>query len=165
MKIGVLSDVHNNTDNLVAALKILDRESIRVVIFCGDMVNVELVPLFAGLELHLVEGNVEHDPPALARAVERLGNDSTFGPEYTATIEDKRIAALHGHLTDRLNETVHSGLYDYVFHGHTHRRRDERVGATRVINPGALGGLRHETRSFAILDLATDHLRVVEIEV
>lgn len=52
-----------------------------------------------------------------------------------------------------------------MFHGHTHRRHDGRVGATRVINPGALDGLRYEKRSFAILDLANDYLRIVEIEV
>lgn len=165
MKIGILSDTHNNADNLTAALKILERESIRVAIFCGDVVDAGLVRLFAGLELHLVEGNIDHDPPALAGAVEQLGNNSTFGLEYTAAIDGKRIAVLHGHLEDRLRETIHSGVYDYVFHGHTHRRRDERIGATRVINPGALGGLRFEKRSFAILDLATDRLRVVEIGV
>jgi len=145
------------------ALKILDRESIKVVFFCGDVVDPGLVPLFAGLELHAVEGNIDHDPAALRRAVERLGNGSTFGLEYTTTIDGKHIIALHGHLVDRLIETIHSGLYNFVIHGHTHRRRDERVGATRVINPGALGGKRDETRSIAILEPATGELRVIAI--
>jgi predicted phosphodiesterase len=26
--------------------------------------------------------------------------------------------------------------YDYLLHGHTHVRRDERAGRTRIINPG-----------------------------
>jgi putative phosphoesterase len=163
MKIGILSDMHGDADSLIAALKILGRAGVSVVICCGDVVDAGLVPLFAEMELHLVEGNVDHSPRALARAVERLGNDSTFGLEYTATWDSKHIAVLHGHLVDRLIEVVHSGLYDYVFHGHTHRRRDERIGATRVINPGALGGKRDESRSFAMLDLATDQLRVIEI--
>ncbi len=164
MRIGLLSDTHNNTINLTEALKILDRESVRVVIFCGDVVDSALVPLFAALELHLVEGNIDHDLEGLRRAVERLGNACTFGLEYTTTIDGKRIAALHGHLTDRLNEVIHGGLHDYVIHGHTHRRRDERIGGTRVINPGALGGLQYEKRSFAILDPATDDLRVIEVK-
>jgi predicted phosphodiesterase len=33
-----------------------------------------------------------------------------------------------------------------------------------VINPGALGGVRHESRSFCILDLQTDELRFIEVE-
>ena len=163
MKIGLLSDSHNDTGNLTAALKMLERESVRLVIFCGDLTDPGLVPLFAGLELHMVEGNIDHDPGELRRAVERLENGSTFGLEYAATIDGKRIVTLHGHLLDRLVEVIHSGSYDYVIHGHTHRRRDERMGATRVINPGALGGLRYEKRSFAILDPAIDDLRVIEI--
>jgi putative phosphoesterase len=163
MRIGLLSDTHNHKDNLAEALKTLDRESVRAVIFCGDVVDPALVPLFAGLELHLVEGNIDHDPEGLRRAVERLGHGSTFGLEYATTIDGKRLVALHGHLADRLNEVIHGGLHDYVIHGHTHRRRDERIGAARVINPGALGGIQYEKRSFAILDPATDDLRVVKI--
>ncbi|HEY4688610.1 MAG TPA: YfcE family phosphodiesterase [Anaerolineae bacterium] len=164
MNIAILSDTHTDRDRLIEALKILEKESIRVVMFCGDVTDAALIPLLSGLEVHLVEGNVDPDPGDLRRAVERLGNGSTFGLEYAATIDGKSIAMLHGHLTDRLIETIHSGLYDYVFHGHTHRRRDERIGKTRVINPGALGGVRHESRSFAILDLATDRLRVIKLE-
>lgn len=163
MKIGILSDVHNNVENLKAALKTLDRERVRRVIFCGDLVDPAVASLFAGLEAHFVEGNVEVDPPKIARAVERLGDGCTFGQAYAATIDGKRVLAVHGHLTARLNEAIHSGLYDYVFHGHTHRRRDERIGAARVINPGALGGKRDETRSFAILDLKRDELRFIEL--
>jgi putative phosphoesterase len=165
MKIGLLSDTHNNAENLAAALRILEREGIGLILCCGDLVDADLAPLFTGLEAHLVEGNMDHEPAALRRAVERLGKGSTFGLEYTATIDDKRIAMLHGHLADRLHEVIHSGLHDYVIHGHTHRRRDERIGATRVINPGALGGLRQERRSFAVLDLGKDQLRFIEVGV
>ena len=164
MRIGILSDVHNHRDNLSAALQILKREVVRTVLFCGDLTDADLVPLFDGLEVHFVEGNVDPDAASMARAVERLGNRSTFGLEYDAALDGRRIAVLHGHLTDRLIEVIHGGLCDYVIHGHTHRRRDERLGRTRVINPGALGGKREQSRSFAILDSATDQLRVIEID-
>jgi putative phosphoesterase len=164
MKIGILSDSHNHINNLVAALKLFDREGIHTLICCGDLVDAGCVPLFAGLELHLVEGNMDPDPHALARGVEQLGHGSSFGLEYETTLDHKRLLVLHGHLVDRLYETIHSGLYDYVIHGHTHRRRDEHIGNTRVLNPGALGGTRYESRSVVILDLARDDLRVIEIE-
>jgi predicted phosphodiesterase len=35
---------------------------------------------------------------------------------------------------------------------------DKRIGKTRVINPGALGGLKKQSRSVALLDLETDQL-------
>jgi predicted phosphodiesterase len=38
-----------------------------------------------------------------------------------------------------------------VCHGHTHRRREERVGKTLVLNPGAI--YRANPHTFAIVDL------------
>jgi predicted phosphodiesterase len=35
---------------------------------------------------------------------------------------------------------------------------DERIGKTRLINPGAVGGSGSESRSIAILDLVSDEL-------
>ena len=163
MKIGILSDMHNDRQNLAAALKVFDREGIRTVLCCGDVTDPDLISLFTGLELHVVEGNIDHDPKGLARAVARLGNGSTFGLGYSTTIEGKRLMTLHGHMADVLSDAIRSGLFDYVLHGHTHRRRDERIGRTRIINPGALGGTRSETRSCAVLDVGKDQLRFVEI--
>ncbi len=46
--------------------------------------------------------------------------------------------------------------HDYLLQGHTHVRHDERIGKTRVINPGALHRAREKT--VALLDTATDRL-------
>ena len=53
---------------------------------------------------------------------------------------------------------------DYLLHGHTHCRRDERLDGTRVINPGALGGVQYESRSLCVLDLDTDDLDVIILD-
>ena len=37
------------------------------------------------------------------------------------------------------------------------------IGRTRVINPGALGCMRRQLRSFCILDLTTGEIRFVEL--
>jgi predicted phosphodiesterase len=50
---------------------------------------------------------------------------------------------------------------DYLLHGHTHELRDERVGATRIINPGALH--RAPRYTAAILDPKADDLTIIEI--
>ena len=62
-----------------------------------------------------------------------------------------------------LDGMVQSRKLDYIFSGHTHRRQDELIGNTRLINPGALGGMYYQTRSIAILDLETDKLIFKEI--
>jgi hypothetical protein len=50
---------------------------------------------------------------------------------------------------------------DYLCHGHTHVVRDERIGQTRVINPGAL--FRAARYTVALLDMAADRLEIVQV--
>ena len=51
---------------------------------------------------------------------------------------------------------------DYLLLGHSHARRDERIGATRYINAGALHRARPWT--VALLDLAKDEVQTLVIE-
>lgn len=49
----------------------------------------------------------------------------------------------------------------YLLHGHTHLRRDDRVGHTRIVNPGAL--YRAKVKTCALINLATDDLTFIEL--
>ena len=66
-------------------------------------------------------------------------------------------------ITEKLDKLIRSRRYKYVFHGHTHRQRDEKIGKTRVINPGALGGARYEPRTVCIVDLDKDDVRFIPV--
>lgn len=50
---------------------------------------------------------------------------------------------------------------DYLLSGHSHIAGESRVGPTRRINPGAL--FEADEFSVAILDLATDDVRFINI--
>lgn len=164
MKLGVLSDTHDNLGTLCAALDTLRQEGVRVVIHCGDLIHAQLVPLFRDFETHIVQGNTDAMPGAIVQAVLKLGNGSTYGATYDGQFEGVRVAAIHGDSKAARKALQHSGLYDYVFYGHTHERKDKMSGSTRVINPGALGGRRHESRSFCIVDLKTGHVQFIELD-
>ena len=75
--------------------------------------------------------------------------------------EGKIIAMCHGH-EGAFEGVCESGKFDYVLHGHTHRRADHRRGRTRIINPGAL--YRTATKTVAILDTGSDDLQFFEID-
>jgi hypothetical protein len=159
MLIALLSDTHDNVANTQAALALLAPHNPGAYLHAGDMVSPWMLDLFAGLPLHFVFGNNEFDHGelrslALARSLQchdALGD---------ITLDGARICLTHGH--DReLPRAVRSGAYRYVIHGHTHVRRDERVGGTHIINPGALH--RAAVKSVALLDLATDELRFLEL--
>ncbi|MER3401421.1 MAG: hypothetical protein C4313_09950 [Thermoflexus sp.] len=163
MRIGILSDTHDHAENTRRALEILRREGVERLVHCGDVTSPEMIALFQGWDVLFVRGNLDR-LEVLEPAIVALGRQPFLGDEITTTLAGRRIAVLHGDDAERLEQRIRSGEFDYVFHGHTHRRRDERFGRTRVINPGALGGVRPQSRSFCILDLETDELRFIEVE-
>jgi predicted phosphodiesterase len=60
-----------------------------------------------------------------------------------------------------MRTALESQRFDYLLHGHSHLTRDERVGRTRIINPGALHRAREKT--VALLDTATDALKFITV--
>jgi|YNPNPStandDraft_1061719.scaffolds.fasta_scaffold00167_1 putative phosphoesterase len=162
--IGLISDTHNQQHNLQKAIEILRKEGASLIFHCGDLTDPELVAYFEDLRVIHVTGNADYASGEIQRAL-LIQNPASFsGQWFSGEIEGKPIAAIHGNDTQALATLIQSGKYAYVFHGHTHARRDEWLNTTHVINPGALGGVRRETRSFALLDLVTGNNRFVFLE-
>jgi putative phosphoesterase len=163
MKIGILSDTHNDSATTRRALYEFRRRGVSTLFHCGDLVFAEMVKLFAGFEVYFVHGNMDRSyRQAIQRVIKTQPGAHWLGTGSEVELAGKRLAITHGARIDVL-ETLLWAEPDYLFHGHTHRHRDERVGSTRVINPGAVAGTRHEPRSVCVLDLKTDHLEVVRL--
>ena len=162
-RFGLLSDTHNNVTNLNKALAVFRQEGIRLLIHCGDMTDLSVVEALNDFQLIYVFGNVDGRPESIRRRLLAFNQDNFAGPAYMGSLGTARIAVTHGHWPGRVNELARSDQYDYIFHGHTHRRRDELIGQTRVINPGALGGKHYESRSVAILNILTGQLQFIDI--
>jgi predicted phosphodiesterase len=113
----------------------------------------------AGLDSHLVWGNCDWNSQTLGRYARDVGV-TVHGDAGEVTVDGRRIVFTHGHEIAAMRAAV-SGGADYLVHGHTHELRDERVGATRVLNPGAL----HRAPRFTVATLtpATDALNVIEV--
>ena len=162
MKIGILADTHDNLPNLAAALKILQAEGVTKILHCGDVCGPDVVRALTGFEVWIAQGNMDRHLGLASAAKESLGQDR-LAWLHRPTLNGYSVAVIHGDNEEVLGNLIASGRYAYVFHGHTHRRRDETIGRTRVVNPGALGGTRRQRRSFCILDLATGETRFVEL--
>lgn len=163
MRIGILSDTHNDSAATSRALQGFRQRGVRVLFHCGDLTSPDMVTHFAGFEIYSVRGNMDrHLVPALKAAMAAQPGAHWLGKGDEVEIAGKRLAITHGDREDVL-ETLLFAQPDYLFVGHTHRRRDEQIGPTRVINPGALGGTQHEGRSICVLDLVTDRLEVIRL--
>lgn len=164
MKIGILSDTHNNIENTRRALEVFRKHHVSRLIHCGDITSISVVELMKGFHVTFVFGNMDQHHADLLEAAKKAFGMGSMGYNYTADIDGSRVAVCHGDDQEMLNNFINSGVNDYVFHGHTHMRRDDRVGNTRIINPGALGGKQKEPRSICILDLKSGRASFYHVE-
>jgi putative phosphoesterase len=152
MLIAVFADTHDNRSSVRKALVLAHTRGAVEILHCGDLASASMAPLFRGWTVHYVSGNMDRGAQEIRAALDRLGTGSSYGTELHLERDGLRIALMHGNRADRLAEAAASGAFDILFHGHTHRRRDERVRSTRVVNPGALGGVTMERNSFCLLN-------------
>ncbi len=158
MKIGILSDTHNHVRESRRALDLLLHQGASLFVHCGDA-GEDVIDLLSavflehGIRTYVAIGNCESLPDA-AFAPAPAGVERCLSPEFT--LDGKRCIALHGHHAVRLHQVLASERFDYVFTGHTHLRRDERHGRTRLLNPGSPARPRGGPPTVLLLDLATD---------
>jgi len=159
MRIGILSDTHNELHTTRAAVRVFESLDVDLVIHCGDIGSKDIFSLFSAWPLHFVFGNMD-DPKTLREAVcdnghtcyERFGHLKVAG---------RSIAFLHGDDSALLQQTVRSGQWDVVCYGHTHVAAKFSAGPTLVVNPGAIQ--RTSCPSVAVLDLPSCEVTQIDI--
>ena len=159
--IGIISDTHDNVVNVQKAVKLFTEKQVDFVIHMGDVVAPATVKFFDGVKMKFVKGNCDGDIVMETERILEIGGEY-LGELAEFEVEGKKIAAIHGNNSSKLGELIKSNKYDYVFHGHTHKTRDERVGSTRVLNPGAhyFGG----ENTVVLLDLKRDTAEFVKLK-
>jgi len=162
VKVGIISDTHDNLRSLEAALEVLQAEGVMKILHCGDVCGPEVIQALAGFDVWVAQGNMDRHP-GLAQAVEETLGRGRLAWLHKLTLDGYPVAMTHGDNEEVLGGLITSGQYAYILCGHTHRRRDQAVGRTHVINPGALGGVRWQRRSFCILDLKTGEARFIDL--
>ena len=77
MRIGVVSDTHNNLKNVRKIVELFNAEGVDRVIHTGDISQAKTLDVLAGLDAPLfgVFGNNDQEREALAQAIERHGVD------------------------------------------------------------------------------------------
>lgn len=150
MLIGVVADSHGQLTYARAAVRLLESFELELVIHCGDIGSPAIIPLFQQWPTHFVFGNVDIPAAPLEQAIAAAGQfcHGRFGELELA---GRKVAFLHGDDTSRLRETISSGSWDLVCHGHTHVASRQQRGSTLVLNPGAL--YRANPHSLAIVEL------------
>jgi len=159
MRIGILSDTHDQVERARRAVAALLTAGAEALIHCGDLTIPAVVEEIVGAPAYIVFGNCDYDLDDLRLAMRRTGATCL---ERGGLIElgGRRIAVTHGDSRREIDRLTAESP-DYFFSGHTHLRRDDRQGPTRFINPGAL--YRASEFTAFLLDLGTDDHRWLTI--
>lgn len=159
MLLGILSDSHGRAAITAQAVSALVDRGADVLLHLGDVETEAVIDELVGHNARVVFGNCDWNVEALG-GYARLVSVGVDHPMGFLEVGGRRIAYTHGHLTAMVNRALAEEV-DYLLHGHTHETRDERVGATRIINPGALH--RASRYTCALLDPCSDSLDWIEI--
>lgn len=161
MKIGIISDTHDNLSQIKKAVEIFNREKVELVLHAGDFVSPFTALGFKNLNcpLYGVFGNNDGDKLYLQEKFEGIGE---LCPEpYQVNINQKSIIMLHKEkLIDALAE---SQKYDVILYGHTHGTDLHKIGKTLIVNPGECGDWLTGKSTIALLDLETLEAKIIDL--
>ena len=161
MRLGILSDTHDELDRTTRAVRLLRGAGAEAVVHCGDLIGPAILRVCAELPCWFVFGNNDCDSVPELRAAANECGAKCLGWGGVIEMAGRRIGVVHGHLTSDLRRVL-VGRPDFLLSGHSHLSSDAIVDGLRRINPGALH--RAEEFTVGILDLMDGGLTTIKID-
>jgi len=162
-RIGLLSDAHGRGPITQQAVALLLDRGAELLLYLGDVGSEAVIDALAvgdRAQSRLVFGNTDYDTAALEQYARQIG---VHVDDPVGCLETARgpLVYCHGHDEKPMQMALAQGAA-YLCHGHTHVQADRHLGATRIINPGALHRAREYTA--ALLDPQRDELMFYRID-
>jgi putative phosphoesterase len=151
MRLGVVSDTHNQLRNVQRIVELFNAAGVDRVVHTGDITQAKTLEVLARLDAPLIGvfGNNDLERPALEGTSASLGMDLT-DPPRRLRLAGRRIAVVHDPL--EIDEPMRQA-HDAVLHGHTHLHVEERHNGSLVFNPGECAGWMEGRNVIGVLDL------------
>ncbi len=158
MLIAVLSDIHDNLENLKKCLGWCCTNEIKQIIFCGDTTTSETIKNLAAFsgEIFMVRGNIELFSKTELGAYRNI---RYYGETGLLELAGLHIGLVHEPAKIKILLESTAKTIDYIFYGHTHKPWLERRGSTIIANPGNLAGVWHQA-TFATLDTGSRRIEL-----
>ena len=149
MKIGIISDSHDNVNALKEVTDILKSENIGYILHAGDIVAPFTAKVLEdrGIDYRGVFGNNDGEKEYMKQITNNKINSDILEIE----IEGKKIFIIHD--ISKVDGIQFSGYYDLIIHGHTHEIEEKLINNTLVLNPGEIGGWLTGVSSYMVVDL------------
>ncbi|MDO9538417.1 MAG: metallophosphoesterase [Methanocalculus sp.] len=155
MKIGIISDTHDNHPLIHEAIRLFSLLEVELVLHAGDITTPSSLILFSDLPCRVIGvfGNCDRrQTTLLKKTADTCANISLQGSFLDVTIDELRIGMVHGDDTLALIALAEGTLHDVIISGHTHRPSIRGSGSTIFINPGEACGERYGEPTVAVFD-------------
>ena len=159
VKIGLISDTHDNVPMVKKAVEIFNKENVDMVLHAGDYVAPFALKPLLSLESDFmgVWGNNDGDKIAL----DRIAQGKIVASPSLVTYEGKKI--LLGHYFETLEALISSQEFFLIVYGHTHGAEIRNEGRTLVVNPGECGGWLYGRSTIVLADLDNQTAELVDL--
>lgn len=164
MKIGIISDTHDNVEGLKNAIREFNKKEVDLVFHCGDWVAPFMAEECKDLNCNMVGvfGNNDGD---LVRLVEKGAGKIEFSAQCAEKeIAGRSLAIYHGTSAPLLDSLLNCGKYDAIFSGHTHSAFVDQSGDTLHVNPGSPSFPRKGFASVAIYDTESNTAEIIQLK-
>jgi len=146
MKLGIISDTHDNLPAISAAVEIFKKARVEAILHAGDYVAPFALArlLQARLLVYGVFGNCDGERAGLTKLLPELAD----GPRRLE-LGGRKICLVH--IWENLSHAAFEAS-DIIVFGHTHEPKIERHEGRLIVNPGECGGWMTGRATVAILD-------------
>jgi hypothetical protein len=154
--IGVISDTHDQIENICKAISYFNDMNVGLVIHCGDWVSPFTLSFYRDLKAQLfgIFGNNDGDKLRLVKYAQKFNVNVKLKDQFMVLKKYKKnIAVYHGEYPEITSALEKSGSYDVVLHGHTHKPKKTKLGDTISLNPGSLMEMTDQNIRFASIGL------------
>ena len=173
MKIGGISDTHDQIARVKKAVTLFNKEKVGLVVHCGDIVSPFTLQFYEALKcpMRVIFGNNTGD---LLRHIDYA---TRFGlkniefitvPFLALEIDGRKIGVYHGDVPEITQALIMSKIYNCIFSGHNHIASISETAGVLSVNPGTLMDKHREGVSdrptVAIYDTVTHKAKLFYVD-
>ncbi|MEW6108950.1 MAG: metallophosphoesterase [Nitrospirota bacterium] len=160
MLIGIISDTHDNMDQIRKAVELFNQKKVEHVLHAGDFISPFTFRILRELKCGFtgIFGNNDGDKLLL----QKMSEGRIFNQPHIFELSDRKIIMIHEHHI--VNALAESGHYDVVIYGHLHEADVRKVKNTLVINPGEAGSWLYGKSTVAIADLSAMTAEIINLK-
>ncbi len=158
MKVAIISDSHDNIENIEKFLQQVKESKIEKIICLGDVAKIETLKFlsdnFLG-EIFLVRGNADLYETSKTTTLQNIRY-----LDEVASVEIEGVKTCFVHESEKIKRyNLLEKAPDFIFYGHSHKPWLEKQEKTIIANPGTLGGINFQA-SYAILNTINKNLEL-----